>query len=58
MRWTVAAEGHLPLFLPEVMTSRARPACFSGKGFTPELRAAERRDEFVLVDLERLCAGQ
>jgi hypothetical protein len=37
--------------------SRAVPACFSGAGFTAELRAAERRREVVLVDLERLYDG-
>jgi hypothetical protein len=34
--------------------SRARPACYSGAGFSPELRAAEVRGEVVLVDPERL----
>src|SRR5690606_37494807 len=37
-----------------VDTSRARPACYSGAGFAPELRDAEKRGEVVLVDLHRL----
>jgi uncharacterized protein len=40
-----------------VDTSHARPACYSGAGFTPELRAAAGRGEVVLVDLERLYGG-
>ena len=35
----------------------ARPACYSGAGFDPELRAAESRGEVVLVDLQRLYHG-
>lgn len=35
----------------------ARPACYSGAGFSPELRAAERRGEVMLVGLGRLYAG-
>ncbi|MDT0380462.1 hypothetical protein RM572_17040 [Streptomyces sp. DSM 42041] len=35
-------------------TARARPACYSGAGFTSDLHAAEARGEVVLVDLERL----
>ncbi|WP_419995245.1 ATP-binding protein [Streptomyces boninensis] len=38
--------------------SHLRPACYSGAGFTPELWAAERRGEVVLVDLERLYRGE
>ncbi|WP_406421448.1 ATP-binding protein [Streptomyces sp. NBC_00842] len=38
-------------------TSRAKPACYSGVGFAPELRAAADRGEVVLVDLERLYQG-
>jgi hypothetical protein len=34
--------------------ARCRLACFSGAGFTRELRTAERAGEVVLVDLERL----
>ncbi|WP_306318240.1 MULTISPECIES: ATP-binding protein [unclassified Streptomyces] len=41
-----------------VDTSRTRPACYSGAGFTPELREAERRGEVILVDLERLYEGE
>ncbi|HLE85545.1 MAG TPA: ATP-binding protein, partial [Thermoanaerobaculia bacterium] len=36
---------------------RCRLACFSGAGFTRELRSAERAGEVVLVDLERLYRG-
>ncbi|MFE9924458.1 hypothetical protein ACFYQA_23605 [Streptomyces sp. NPDC005774] len=38
-------------------TSHATPACYSGAGFTPELRAAADRGEVLLVDLERLYGG-
>lgn len=38
-------------------TSHARPACYSGVGFTPDLQAAAERGEVVLVDLERLYSG-
>ncbi|WP_165935135.1 ATP-binding protein [Streptomyces sp. KM273126] len=38
-------------------TSHARPACYSGTGFTPALQAAAERGEVVLVDLERLYGG-
>ncbi|MEV7871727.1 hypothetical protein AB0P17_37775 [Streptomyces sp. NPDC088124] len=38
--------------------TQARPVCFSAAGFTPELRAAERRGEVVLVGLERLYGGE
>jgi hypothetical protein len=40
-----------------VDVSSARPACYSGAGFTAELREAEERGEVVLVDLGRLYAG-
>lgn len=40
-----------------VDTSHARPACYSGAGFAPELRAAADRGEVVLVDLEMLYQG-
>ncbi|GAA2267005.1 hypothetical protein GCM10010415_34900 [Streptomyces atrovirens] len=39
-------------------TSAVRPACYSGAGFTDELKAAEKRGEVVLVDLERLYRGE
>lgn len=35
-------------------TTRTRPACYSGAGFSPALRAAEAQGEVVLVDLDRL----
>jgi hypothetical protein len=38
-------------------TAHARPACFSGGGFSPELLDAGRRGEVILVDLERLYRG-
>jgi AAA+ ATPase superfamily predicted ATPase len=38
--------------------SHARPACYSGAGFTPGLRAAETHGEVVLIDLERLYQGR
>ncbi|GAA2932396.1 hypothetical protein GCM10020221_30200 [Streptomyces thioluteus] len=41
-----------------VDTTATRPACYSGAGFTPELRAAEARGEVVLVDLRRLYEGE
>ena len=41
-----------------VDTSAVRPACYSGAGFTDELRAAGDRGEVVLVDLERLYRGE
>ncbi|MCM2577220.1 AAA family ATPase [Streptomyces meridianus] len=34
-----------------------RPACYSGTGFSPELRAAERRGDVLLVGLDRLYGG-
>ncbi|MGR8008741.1 AAA family ATPase [Streptomyces hypolithicus] len=37
--------------------SHARPACYSGGGFTPELRDAEKRGEVILVGLDRLYRG-
>ncbi|WP_153455671.1 AAA family ATPase [Streptomyces smaragdinus] len=39
-------------------TVHALPACYSGVGFTPALRAAEGRGEVVLVDLERVYGGE
>jgi AAA+ ATPase superfamily predicted ATPase len=41
-----------------VDTSAVRLACYSGAGFTDELRAAGDRGEVVLVDLERLYRGE
>ncbi|MFJ9247109.1 ATP-binding protein [Streptomyces sp. NPDC101776] len=41
-----------------VETSAVRLACYSGAGFTEELRAAGDRGEVVLVDLERLYRGE
>ncbi|MEU6574970.1 hypothetical protein [Streptomyces sp. NPDC046805] len=38
-------------------TSHAVPGCYSGAGFTPELRDAADRGDVVLVDLERLYGG-
>ncbi|WP_405815822.1 ATP-binding protein [Streptomyces sp. NBC_01390] len=38
-------------------TSHAHPACYSGVGFSADLRAAAERGEVVLVDLERLYGG-
>ncbi|SEQ04700.1 AAA family ATPase [Streptomyces radiopugnans] len=38
-------------------TARTRPACYSGAGFTPALRAAEADGEVVLVGLDRLYGG-
>lgn len=38
-------------------TSHARPACYSGVGFSPELHAAAKRGEVILVDLKRLYDG-
>lgn len=38
-------------------TTHTRPACYSGVGFTPALRAAAAREEVILVDLERLYGG-
>ncbi|MFI7292706.1 hypothetical protein [Streptomyces sp. NPDC050121] len=37
--------------------THARPACYSGLGFTPALRAAEADDGVVLVGLDRLYRG-
>ncbi|MFJ9905160.1 hypothetical protein ACIRVK_20055 [Streptomyces sp. NPDC101152] len=39
-------------------TTHARPACYSGVGFTADLRAAAERGEVVLVDLDRLYRGE
>ncbi|MEU6145701.1 ATP-binding protein [Streptomyces sp. NPDC047081] len=38
-------------------TSAVRLACYSGAGFTDELRASGDRGEVVLVDLQRLYGG-
>lgn len=35
-------------------TTHARPACYSGVGFAPDLQAAAERGEVILVDLRRL----
>ncbi|MEU9119974.1 ArsR family transcriptional regulator [Streptomyces sp. NPDC048506] len=37
---------------------RVTPACYSGIGFGPELRAAEARGEVLLVDVDRLYHGE
>ncbi len=37
--------------------TRTRPACYSGAGFTPALRAAEADGQVVLVGLDRLYRG-
>ncbi|MGW7456358.1 AAA family ATPase [Streptomyces sp. NPDC054797] len=37
--------------------SRVRPALYGASGFSPELHAAQARDEVTLVDLERLYRG-
>lgn len=39
-------------------TARTRPACYSGAGFTPALRAAEADGEVLLVGLDRLYGGR
>ena len=39
-------------------TSAVRLACYSGAGFSDDLRAAGDRGEVVLVDLARLYAGE
>lgn len=48
----------------ELLTAQDRPgaadarlACYSGAGFTDEVRRAERDGEVVLVDLDRLYSG-
>lgn len=38
--------------------THARPACYSGVGFTPALRAAEAHGQVVLVGLDRLYRGE
>lgn len=38
--------------------THARPACYSGVGFTPALRSAEADGHVVLVDLDRLYRGR
>ncbi|MFE0516220.1 ATP-binding protein, partial [Streptomyces sp. NPDC058964] len=35
-------------------TTSTRPVCYSGAGFSPALRAAEAREQVILVDLDRL----
>ncbi|WP_225837800.1 hypothetical protein [Streptomyces sp. NK08204] len=40
-----------------VDTSTVRLACYSGAGFTDDLRAAGRRGDALLVDLARLHEG-
>ncbi|HEY6737385.1 MAG TPA: hypothetical protein VI076_00920 [Actinopolymorphaceae bacterium] len=42
----------------DVDVTHTRLLCFSGAGFTEEIRAYERRGEVVLVDLERLYTGE
>ncbi|MGX4695275.1 AAA family ATPase [Streptomyces sp. JNUCC 63] len=37
--------------------THTRPACYSGVGFTPALRAAEADGQVMLVDLDRLYQG-
>ncbi|MEU4849162.1 AAA family ATPase [Streptomyces gilvosporeus] len=39
-------------------TNGAVPACYSGIGFGPELRAAEARGEVLLIDVDRLYHGE
>ncbi len=39
-------------------TTRTRPACYSGVGFAPGLRAAEADGDVVLVGLDRLYGGR
>ncbi|MFI0790556.1 ATP-binding protein [Streptomyces lydicus] len=41
-----------------VDVSEAVPACYSGLGFGPELRAAEARGEVLLIDVDRLYHGE
>lgn len=41
----------------DVDVTDARLACFSGAGFSPELRGAAARGEVTLVDVERLYDG-
>ncbi|WP_206305578.1 AAA family ATPase [Actinacidiphila soli] len=38
-------------------TTHSKPACYSGLGFSDDLREAERRGDVVLVDLDRLYGG-
>jgi uncharacterized protein len=38
--------------------SRTIPACYSGAGFTAELREVGERGAVILVDLERLYGGE
>jgi uncharacterized protein len=39
-------------------TSRTTLACYGGAGFTPELTAAARAGQVVLVGLDELYGGQ
>ncbi|MFI8091317.1 ATP-binding protein [Streptomyces sp. NPDC086080] len=48
----------LTLLAPGEDVTRTRPACYSGVGFTPALRAAEADGEVVLVGLDRLYGGE
>ncbi|MDR3079771.1 MAG: ATP-binding protein [Streptomyces sp.] len=41
-----------------VDTSAVRPACYSGAGFSDDLKAVEARGEVILVDLPRLYEGE
>lgn len=41
-----------------VDTTHATPACYSGAGFTEDLRTAEKRGEVILVDIHRLYEGE
>ncbi|MGW0413089.1 hypothetical protein ACWDZX_17625 [Streptomyces collinus] len=43
---------------PETCCPSVRLACYSGAGFTEELRDAGARGEVVLVDLRRLYGGE
>jgi len=62
----IAGHGHLDrlrrvrslLATRGVDTSAVRLACFSGAGFSGDLRAAEARGEVILVDLPRLYEGE
>jgi AAA+ ATPase superfamily predicted ATPase len=42
---------------PDIDVSEARLLCVSGRGFSADLVDAQRRGEVILVDLERLYAG-
>ncbi|MFC4472620.1 hypothetical protein ACFPH6_50610 [Streptomyces xiangluensis] len=41
-----------------VDTSAVRLTCYSGAGFTDDLRAAETKGDVILVDLRRLYGGE